>query len=167
MDIVDTVISIKNAERFYGLYGRLPRRCWSNNSQYIFLSTPQQNNIRSYIVDISKILERFSFLRNLLFVIIVDKWMNTSFIETKTVTEILNDKTSLTVLDVKNDIIAFSQTSLLEPSVLTVGRFNQEAIISGNITRSQISVSTMVPGSENLTYEPSEYNYDNSDEISK
>ncbi|KZC05654.1 Acylamino-acid-releasing enzyme, partial [Dufourea novaeangliae] len=53
VDIVSTNIAIKNTEQFYGLYGRLPRRCWSNDSQYIFLSTPQQNNIRSYIIDIS------------------------------------------------------------------------------------------------------------------
>lgn len=67
----------------------------------------------------------------------------------------------------KDDIIAFSQTSLLEPSVLSVGRFNPEAINSGNITKSQISTSAAIPGSENLMYEFSEYDYDNNEEISK
>ncbi|XP_076234008.1 acylamino-acid-releasing enzyme isoform X2 [Calliopsis andreniformis] len=137
VDIVNTSIPIKNAERFYGLYGRLPRRCWSNDSQYIFLSTPQQNNTRSYIVHL----------------------------KTKSITEILNDKTSLTVLDVKNDVVAFSQVSLLEPSVLIMGKLTPEVFNTGNITRNQISTSTMIPGTENLMYEPSEYDYDNSDEI--
>ena len=137
VDIVQTSVPIKNAERFYGLYGRLPRRCWSRNSQYIFLSTPQQNTTHSYIIDT----------------------------KTKTVTDILNDTSSLTILDVKDDIIAFSQTSLLEPSVLSVGRFNPEAINSGNITKSQISTSAAIPGSENLMYDFSEYDYDSNEEI--
>ena len=137
VDIVQTSVPIKNAERFFGLYGRLPRRCWSRNSQYIFLSTPQQNTTHSYIIDT----------------------------KTKTVTDILNDTSSLTILDVKDDIIAFSQTSLLEPSVLSVGRFNPEAVNSGNITKSQISTSAAIPGSENLMYEFSEYDYDSNEEI--
>lgn len=69
MDIVLTSIPIKNAEQFYGLYGRLPRRCWSNNSQYIFLTTPQQNNSRSYIVDTST-KDTFPF-DNSFFVVII------------------------------------------------------------------------------------------------
>ncbi|XP_076680361.1 acylamino-acid-releasing enzyme isoform X2 [Andrena cerasifolii] len=137
VDIVQTSVPIKNNERFYGLYGRLPRRCWSSDSRYIFLSTPQQNTTRSYIIDT----------------------------KTKSVTDILNDTSSLTILDVKDDIIAFCQTSLLESSVLSVGRFNPEAINSGNITKSQISTSAAIPGSENLMYEFSEYDYDNNEEI--
>lgn len=51
---MESSISIQNADKFYGLYGRLPNRCWSNDSQYVFLSTPQQNNTRSYIIHTSK-----------------------------------------------------------------------------------------------------------------
>ncbi|XP_043258175.1 acylamino-acid-releasing enzyme-like [Colletes gigas] len=137
VDIVHTCISIKNSEQFYGFYGRLPRRCWSSDSQYIFLSSPQQNNTRSYIVDI----------------------------KTKTITEIQNDKSSLVVLDVKNDVIAFLESSIMEPSVLTIGRFNLEVVNNGNIARSKISTSATIPESENLMYEFSEYDYDNDDEI--
>ncbi|XP_053986715.1 acylamino-acid-releasing enzyme-like isoform X1 [Hylaeus volcanicus] len=137
VDVVHTSISIKNSKQFYGLYGRLPRRCWSSDSQYIFLSSPQQNNIRSYIVDT----------------------------KTKTITEIQNDQTSLTILDVKNDIIAFSEMSLVEPSVLTVGKFNLEVTSSGNIVRSKLSTSALIPGSENIMYECLNHDYDNQDEI--
>ncbi|XP_015439010.1 PREDICTED: acylamino-acid-releasing enzyme-like isoform X2 [Dufourea novaeangliae] len=137
VDIVSTNIAIKNTEQFYGLYGRLPRRCWSNDSQYIFLSTPQQNNIRSYIIDINA----------------------------KTVTEIQNDKSSLNILDVKDDIIAFLETSLLEPSVLTVGKFTPEVVSSGTIPRSKISTLTTIPDSENLMYELCDFDYDSNEEV--
>ena len=85
----------------------LPRHCWSTDSQYIFLSTAQQNNTRSYIINR----------------------------KTKTITEIQNDKSSLAILDVKDDIIAFSETSLLEPSMLSVGRFDSETISNGHIKK--------------------------------
>ncbi|XP_043598877.1 acylamino-acid-releasing enzyme-like isoform X3 [Bombus pyrosoma] len=137
VDIVNSSIPIQNAEKFYGLYGRLPRQCWSTDSQYIFLSTTQQNNIRSYIINR----------------------------KTKTITEIQNDKSSLVILDVKDDIIAFSETSLLEPPMLTVGRFDSETISNGRIKRNKISIPEKIPGSENLMYEPSEYDYNNDEEI--
>lgn len=70
-------------------------------------------------------------------------------------------------MDVKNDVIVFLETSLLEPSYLTVGRFDSEIINNGFIKRNKISISTMIPGSENLMYEASEYDYDNDEEISK
>ncbi|XP_050593009.1 acylamino-acid-releasing enzyme-like isoform X1 [Bombus affinis] len=137
VDIVNSSIPIQNAEKFYGLYGRLPRHCWSTDSQYIFLSTAQQNNTRSYIINR----------------------------KTKTITEIQNDKSSLAILDVKDDIIAFSETSLLEPSMLSVGRFDSETISNGHIKRNKISIPEKIPGTENLMYEPSEYDYDNDEEI--
>lgn len=55
----------------------------------------------------------------------------------------------------------------MEPFVLTVGRFNLEIINAGDIVRWKISTPATIPGAENLMYEPSEYNYDNDDEISK
>ncbi|XP_078036139.1 acylamino-acid-releasing enzyme isoform X1 [Augochlora pura] len=137
VDVVPSSIAIKNSKQFHGLYGRLPRRCWSNDSEYIFLSTPQENNIRSYIVDT----------------------------KAKAVIEIQNDKSSLTILDVKNDVIAFLQTSLLDPTSLVVGRFNSEALSNGNITTSKITTSTTIPGSENLMYNFCDYDYDNNDDV--
>ncbi|XP_046143454.1 acylamino-acid-releasing enzyme-like isoform X1 [Osmia bicornis bicornis] len=137
VDVVHKSIPIKNAKHFYGLYGRLPRRCWSNNSQYIFLTTPQQNNSLSYIVDT----------------------------KTKTITEIVNDKSSLTILDVKDDIIAFLETSIIEPAFLTVGKFNLEAVNNGTIKRHEVSAITKILTSDNFMYEPSEYDYDNDNEI--
>lgn len=70
-------------------------------------------------------------------------------------------------MDVKDNVIAFLETSLLEPPMLTVGKFDSNSIISGHIKRSKLSVSTLIPGSENLMYEPSEYDYDTDEEISK
>lgn len=89
------------------------------------------------------------------------------FTETKTITEIQNDKSSLAILDVKDNIIAFSETSLLEPPMLTVGRFDSETISNGRIKRNKISIPEKIPGTENLMYEPSEYDYNNDEEISK
>ncbi|XP_017884457.1 acylamino-acid-releasing enzyme-like [Ceratina calcarata] len=138
VDIVPSNTSIKNSEKFFGLYGTvLPRRCWSSDSRYIFLSTPQQNNIRSYIIDA----------------------------ETKAIIEIPNYKSSLSVLDVKNDIIIFSETSLLQPPTLSVGRIDSETMSNGHIKRTRIPPSALIPGSEKLVYEPCEYDYDTDEEI--
>lgn len=138
VDIVPSSISIKNSDKFFGLYGTvLPHRCWSSDSRYIFLSTPQQNNIRSYVIDT----------------------------ETKTIAEIENDKSSLSILDVKNDVILFSETSLLESPTLSVARFDSETINNGRIKRTKVSPLTLIPGSEKLFYEPREYDYDNDEEI--
>nr|XP_012139802.1 PREDICTED: acylamino-acid-releasing enzyme-like isoform X1 [Megachile rotundata] len=137
VDIVQTSVSIKNAKDFYGLYGRLSRRCWSSDSRYILFSTPQQNSIHSYILDT----------------------------KTKVITEIKNDKSSLSILDVKDDVIAFWETSIMEPAVLSIGKFNPEAVDNGIIKRNKVSNVTPISGSENLMYEASEYHYDNDDEI--
>lgn len=67
----------------------------------------------------------------------------------------------------KNDVIAFSEMSLLEPPTLTVGRFDSETITTGHIKRYRVSVPETIPGTENLMYETSEYDYDNDEEISK
>lgn len=53
IDYVDDGMKISNDKIFYGLYGRsLAQRCWSPDSQYVFLSSPQKNTIKSYIVNI-------------------------------------------------------------------------------------------------------------------
>lgn len=93
--------------------------------------------------------------------------MKTSFLETKSITEIVNDKSSLTILDVKDDIIAFLETSVIEPAFLTVGKFNSEAVNNGTIKRHEVSAITKILTADDFMYEPSEYYYDNDDEISK
>jgi len=46
--------TINNGKQFYGMYGRLPHHCWTEDSQHLIFSTPQKTNIISYIVNISK-----------------------------------------------------------------------------------------------------------------
>lgn len=137
VDIVDTNIIINNEKVFYGLYGSLPHRCWSKDSQYLFLSTPQQTNIRSYIINMKN----------------------------KTMTEIQNDGSSLSILDVKDDIIAFLKASLLEPPRLCVGRFNLEMIENGNISKVNITSPLKIPGFETLMYEHTFYEYDTDEDV--
>lgn len=55
VDLVKTNITIDKDKKFYGFYGQtIPKRCWSNDSNYLFLSTPQRSNIKSYIVNLGK-----------------------------------------------------------------------------------------------------------------
>ncbi|XP_015605512.1 acylamino-acid-releasing enzyme isoform X2 [Cephus cinctus] len=138
IDVIHISITINNEKQFYGLYDRsLPRRCWSADSKYLFLSTAQRSNVRSYVVNV----------------------------ETKVITEIENDSSSLTILDVRNDVIAFVRTSLIEPSRLAIGRFNSQASNIGNITRTEITSPQDIPGLENIKYEQIEHLYDNNDEV--
>ncbi|TGZ46657.1 acylamino-acid-releasing enzyme isoform X1 [Temnothorax longispinosus] len=137
VEAVRTSKTINQNRQFYGIYGRLPRRCWSDDSQYLFFSTPQRNNIVSYIVNIT----------------------------TKDITEIRNDRSSLSILDVKGDVIAFVNTSLMQYSTLMAGRFNIEAANNGDIPRSAITLPIKIPGPEEIIYEPNEYSYDNDDSI--
>ncbi|KAG5334733.1 ACPH enzyme, partial [Acromyrmex charruanus] len=129
--------TINSNKQFYGIYGRLPRRCWSDDSQYLFFSTAQKNNLVSYIVNI----------------------------KTKDVIEIKNDKSSLSILDVKGDVIAFLSTSLTQPSSLIVGRFKSEVASSGDISRIAITTPMKIHGFEEIIYEQNEYSYDNDDSI--
>ncbi|XP_043675142.1 acylamino-acid-releasing enzyme-like isoform X1 [Vespula pensylvanica] len=137
VDIVDTNTIINNGKVFYGLYGRLPQRCWSEDCQYLFLSTPQQTNIRSYIIDIKN----------------------------KTMTEIQNDESSLSILDVRNGIIAFLQTSLLTPPSLCVGHLNPITISDGNIARVNVTTPLQIDGFESLMYEHTFYEYDSNEDV--
>lgn len=137
IDIVNTDITINNEKVFYGLYGRLPQRCWSKDSQYLFLSTPQRTNIRSYIFNMKN----------------------------KIITEIQNDGSSLSILDVKNDIIAFLKTSLLEPTHLCVGRLDFKTINDGEIFRVNVTTPLEISNFESLMYEHSIYEYDNDDDV--
>lgn len=136
-DIIDSGKTIHNEKLFYGIYGRLPQRCWSKDGRYLFYSTAQRTNIRSYVIDM----------------------------ENKNMIEIQNDESSLTILDVKDDIIAFVQTSLLKPSTLYVGRLDPTQLKNGNITRVNITDSQKIDGFESLMYEHTIYEYDNDDDI--
>ncbi|KAK2575468.1 hypothetical protein KPH14_011199 [Odynerus spinipes] len=137
VDIVDTNIIINNEKAFYGLYGRLPQRCWSKDSQYLFLSTPQRTNIRSYIIDMKR----------------------------KIMTEIQNDGSSLSILDVKDDIIAFLKTSLLDPPCLCAGRLDFKTINDGNIFKVNVTTPLKISNFESLMYEHTIYEYDNDDDV--
>lgn len=97
IDLVKTKVDIGKGVPFYGLYNReLPRRCWSNDSKYLFLSTSQRSNVRAYV-------------------------LNT---ETKVLNEIENDSSTLMVLDVSDDVVLMLNTSLLVPSRLLAARFD-------------------------------------------
>lgn len=58
IDVVRKEVEIANNKKFYGLYNQsLPKRCWSDDSNYAFLSTPQRSNIRSYIINLGIVIE--------------------------------------------------------------------------------------------------------------
>jgi hypothetical protein len=89
------------------------------------------------------------------------------FVETKAITEIENDETSLIVGDVKENIIVFMHTSVIQPMKLMVGRFESKAAHSGIISRTTIGIPFKIDSFENFTFEANEYTYNNNDEISK
>ncbi|XP_014477791.1 PREDICTED: acylamino-acid-releasing enzyme-like isoform X2 [Dinoponera quadriceps] len=135
VDIVQTSETIKKNKQFYGIYGRLPDRCWSDD-EHLFFSTPQKNNIFSYIVNI----------------------------KTKDIVEVQNENSSLSVLDVKGNVVAFLSTSLTQPSCLMVGCFQNTELETGDI--SKLAITTPLNfGLDKFMYEANEYTYDNDDEI--
>ncbi|XP_032676975.1 acylamino-acid-releasing enzyme-like isoform X2 [Odontomachus brunneus] len=135
VDIVQTSNTIKKEKQFYGIYGRLVDRCWSDD-EHLFFSTPQKNNIFSYIVNI----------------------------KTKTIVEVQNENGSLSVLDVKENVVAFLSQSLTQPSCLMVGCFQYPGLGTGDILKLAITTPPNL-GLGNFTYEANEYTYDNDDEI--
>ncbi|KAG7210903.1 hypothetical protein KM043_016281 [Ampulex compressa] len=137
VNIIETDAVTDNGKKFHGLYGRLRPRCWSNDSRYVILSTPQQHNICSYIVDI----------------------------KTKRIIEILNEEGSLSVLDIKNNIVTFLKTSLLSLPTLYVGKLTPETFESGNMVRRQLGQESTINVLDNHMYDCTEYVYDNDDEI--
>lgn len=68
-------------------------------------------------------------------------------------------------MDVKDNVIAFSETSFLEPSFLSIGRFVPEVMNTGNIPRTKITCPLVIPGFEELTYETVEYDYNDDSEV--
>lgn len=141
IDIVPDCITIAHEKKFYGLYNRnLPRRCFSNDSLYVFLSSPQRYNIKSYMVNL----------------------------ETKNVIEIQNDDTSLFILDVRKNRVVLMRTSLIEPPRLVVGRFDPavEAAELPNLHLLEITKPLVMPdGMEDLMIENTDYEYNSKEEI--
>lgn len=82
-------------------------------------------------------------------------------------TEIQNDESSLSILDVRNGIIAFLQTSLLTPPSLCVGHLNPITISDGNIARVNVTTPLQIDGFESLMYEHTFYEYDSNEDVSK
>ncbi|XP_051153691.1 acylamino-acid-releasing enzyme-like [Leptopilina boulardi] len=141
IDIVPNCISIAHDKKFCGLYTRsLPRRCFSNDSMYVFLSSPQQYNVKSYMVNL----------------------------ETKNLIEVQNDDSSLTVLDVRKNRVVLMKTSLTEPPRLVVGRFDPsvDAAELPNLHLLEITKPLIMPeGMENLIIENTDYTYNSKEEV--
>ncbi|RLU26568.1 hypothetical protein DMN91_000364 [Ooceraea biroi] len=138
VEVVRTSKEINNGRQFYGIYGRLPNRCWTEDSQYLIFSTPQKMNIVSYIVNL----------------------------KTKAITEINNDRTSLMVGDVKDNIILFLHTSVNRPTGLIVGRFGSKAVEDGNVYLTSLTPLEFQVFKD-IKLEPSDYSYDNDEEINQ
>ncbi|KAF5271938.1 hypothetical protein FQA39_LY07955 [Lamprigera yunnana] len=91
--IVKKELKITGDAIFYGLYNAfIPKRCWLSDSRLV-LSTPQQNQINSYVIDI----------------------------KTNRITEMPSSKGSQIVLDVYNNLIVVNQTNFLKSSKLGIG----------------------------------------------
>ncbi|XP_014209159.1 acylamino-acid-releasing enzyme [Copidosoma floridanum] len=137
VDLVKTNVIIANNKKFYGLYnGALPKRCWSDDSKYIFLSTPQRSTVKSYIVNL----------------------------ETKGMTEIeSSDGSSLMIADVKLGVVAFHKMSLIQPSQLLIGKFESTGPSIEKFV--QVLTTDESFGENNLTYEHNEYVYDTDEPV--
>ncbi|XP_074102396.1 acylamino-acid-releasing enzyme isoform X1 [Cotesia typhae] len=136
IDVVPKSITIESNKQFYGVYNRvLPCRCWSSDSRYLFFSNPQRSNVQSYILDM----------------------------KTKKLTEIENDTSSLSILDVKNDMILFSRTSLVDYPRLFIGRFDNNNL--SRVSLNQVSAEIKIIDFSNIKYEFNEYQYNNNEEV--
>ncbi|XP_051170395.1 acylamino-acid-releasing enzyme-like isoform X1 [Leptopilina boulardi] len=143
INIVPNFVTIAQDKKFYGLYNQsLPRRCFSNDSRYIFLSSTQRYNIKSYMVNI----------------------------ETQNLNEIQNDDSSLLVLDVKQNRLVLMRMSSIEPPRLVVGRFDpsvEDAELS-NLHLLEITKPVAMPeGIKNLIIEHTDYKYNSEEEVNE
>ncbi|XP_011300433.1 acylamino-acid-releasing enzyme isoform X2 [Fopius arisanus] len=135
IDLVKTKVEIHKGLDFYGLYNReLPNRCWSKDSRYLFLSSPQRSNIKSYVLDT----------------------------ETKILSEIPNDDTSLVVLDVFENLVLLKNTSLLVPSVLMASKFEGDG---SGMKLIPITAGSMIEGTEDMQIEHVDYVYQGEDAV--
>ncbi|XP_043269367.1 acylamino-acid-releasing enzyme-like isoform X2 [Venturia canescens] len=136
VDIVRNNKTINFGKKFYGLFNRgFPKRCWSSDSSYLFFSTPQRLVVRSYALNIEK----------------------------KILTEIENDLKTLSILDVHNNILLFMETSVIEPSELMIGRFDESSVHS--ISRNSITRRNPIEGFANFMYDPLEHVAQNDDKV--
>ncbi|XP_069703712.1 acylamino-acid-releasing enzyme-like isoform X2 [Periplaneta americana] len=95
VDIVKQQISTTNGNPFYGFFNQsLPRRCWTEDSSRLLLSTPQRCCVKSYVINI----------------------------EDKSVTELEYSEGSQVVHDVRNDVVVCSRSSLKMPPNLVLGK---------------------------------------------
>ncbi|XP_050346511.1 acylamino-acid-releasing enzyme-like isoform X2 [Nymphalis io] len=98
IDIVQNNKGIRNQEIFYGIYCQsLPSKCFSSDGKRLVFSTPQQNEIRSYVVHV----------------------------DSGDITDISNTKTnpgSTIVLNVQADVILASWSCLTTPGQLFVAK---------------------------------------------
>lgn len=86
-----------------------------------------------------------------------------NILETKVLTEIENDQSSLSFLDAKNDILLFAKTSLIQPTYLIMGRFDNKN--PSKMKFNNVSLPIKLVNSEKLKYEPIEYVYDNDEQV--
>lgn len=96
IDIVQTSIDI-DGQSFYGLYNQaLPQNCFSVDDNRIILSTPQKNEVRSYVV----------------------------YLDGSRIVDISNKSApgSTSILDVRSDIILASYSNLTTPAQLFVAK---------------------------------------------
>ncbi|KAM3964471.1 acylamino-acid-releasing enzyme isoform 2-T2 [Aphomia sociella] len=96
IDIVDTEVKLSDGVSFHGLYCQsLPANCFTADGRIVF-STPQQNEIRSYVADI----------------------------DGKRIVDISNKSCpgSTSILDVKGDVILAVCSNMTTPGQLYVGR---------------------------------------------
>ncbi|KAJ0176985.1 hypothetical protein K1T71_006994 [Dendrolimus kikuchii] len=97
IDIVPTEVKIANDVSFYGLYNQsLPENCFSDDGKRIVFSTPQQNEVRSYVADI----------------------------DSKRIMDISNKSTpgSTSILDLRSDVLLAVCSSLTTPGQLYIAR---------------------------------------------
>ncbi|CAH2980507.1 unnamed protein product [Chilo suppressalis] len=97
IDIVQDELKIAGGDSFYGVYcAALPERCFCADGKRLLLSTPQKNEIRSYIVDV----------------------------DGGRIVDISNKEMpcSTTVLDIKSDVILAACSNLTTPAQLYVAR---------------------------------------------
>lgn len=95
VDIVQQQALTVGGTPFYGLFNQtLPKRCWADDASRLLLSTPQRCSIKSYVIGI----------------------------EDKSVTELDSPEGSQIVLDVWNDMVICTRSSLKLPPILVLGR---------------------------------------------
>ncbi|KAL6261475.1 hypothetical protein P5V15_006565 [Pogonomyrmex californicus] len=130
---------IAKNHKFYGMYNRLPRRCWSEDAAYIFFSTSRKYTIRSYFLNIkSKILTHIEDGKN---------------------------ECNFSILDVKNNLITFMRSCAKRPGIPMLGRFEYEDLKYGLIFLIGLVPTTIIPKLENMLHKNFEYSYDDEKDI--